>query len=80
MRCKSECACCGRSRPHRFDTYNAYIQGQEIEKEIKQLRKERAAARACGYDFVAGVSTNAHRLALLKQDPTFKIVVTGCKR
>ncbi|RKH26877.1 hypothetical protein D7Y15_20140 [Corallococcus sp. AB030] len=67
-------------KTHQFDTYNAYIQGQEIEKEIKQLRKERAAARACGYDFVVGVSTDAHRLALLKQDPTFKIVVTRCKR
>jgi len=67
-------------KTHRFDTYNAYIQGQEIQKELKQLRKERAAARACGYDFVVGVSTDAHRLALLKQDPTFKIVVTRCKR
>ncbi|WP_434299594.1 DUF6310 domain-containing protein [Corallococcus exiguus] len=67
-------------KTHQFDTYNAYIQGQEIEKGIKQLRKERAAARARGYDFVVGVSTDAHRLALLKQDPTFKIVVTRCKR
>ncbi|GMU02569.1 hypothetical protein KH5H1_66890 [Corallococcus caeni] len=67
-------------KTHRFDTYNAYIQGQEIEREIKQLLKERAAARTCGYDFVVGVSTDAHRLALLKQDPTFKIVVTKCKR
>nr|WP_216627082.1 DUF6310 domain-containing protein [Corallococcus exercitus] len=67
-------------KTHQFDTYNAYIQGQEIEKELKQLRKERAAARACGYDFVVGVSTDAHRLALLKQEPTFKIVVTRCKR
>ncbi|NNC02986.1 hypothetical protein HJC10_08990 [Corallococcus exiguus] len=67
-------------KTHQFDTYNAYIQDQEIEKELKQLRKERAAARACGYDFIVGVSTDAHRLALLKQDPTFKIVVTRCKR
>ncbi|RKH06984.1 hypothetical protein D7V97_21895 [Corallococcus sp. CA053C] len=67
-------------KTHRFDTYNAFVQDREIEKELKQLREERAAARACGYDFVVGVSTGAHRLALLKQDPTFKIVVTRCER
>ena len=47
---------------------------------MKQLDKERKAAAACGYDFVIGVSTDAHKLALLKRDSTFKIVVTGCKR
>ncbi|RKG92065.1 hypothetical protein D7V88_07610 [Corallococcus terminator] len=67
-------------KTHRFDTYNGFIQEREIEKEIVQLDKERDAALACGYDFVVGVSTDAHRLALLKQEPTFKIVVTGCKR
>ncbi|RKH45600.1 DUF6310 domain-containing protein [Corallococcus sicarius] len=67
-------------KTHRFDTYNGFIREQEIEKEIVQLAKERDAALACGYDFVVGVSTDAHRLALLKQEPTFKIVVTGCKR
>jgi lactate dehydrogenase-like 2-hydroxyacid dehydrogenase len=67
-------------KTHRFDTYNAYIQGQEIDKELKQLRKERAAARACGYDFVVGVSTQAHKDALLALEPSLKIVVTGCKR
>jgi hypothetical protein len=67
-------------KTHRFDTYNAFIRDREIEKEIEQLTKERDAARACGYDFVVGVSSAAHRLALLKQEPTLKIVVTGCKR
>ncbi|HEX8700528.1 MAG TPA: DUF6310 domain-containing protein [Myxococcaceae bacterium] len=67
-------------KTHQFDSYNDFIQDREIEKEIAQLTKERDAARACGYDFVVGVSSAAHRLALLKQEPTFKIVVTGCKR
>jgi hypothetical protein len=67
-------------KTHRFDTYNAFVRDREIETELKQLNKERDAALACGYDFVVGVSIDAHRLALLKQDPTFKIVVTGCKR
>jgi hypothetical protein len=67
-------------KTHQFDSYNDFIRDREIEKEIEQLTKERDAARACGYDFVVGVSSAAHRLALLKQEPTFKIVVTGCKR
>nr|WP_075006823.1 DUF6310 domain-containing protein [Stigmatella aurantiaca] len=67
-------------KTHQFDSYNDFIRDREIEKEIKQLTKERDAARACGYDFIVGVSSAAHRLALLKQEPTFKIVVTRCKR
>ena len=67
-------------KTHQFDTYNAFVQRQEIAKEMKQLNKQRKAAAACGYDFVVGVSTDAHKLALLKRDSTFKIVVTGCKR
>jgi hypothetical protein len=67
-------------KTHLFDSYNDFIRDREIEKEIAQLTKERDAARACGYDFVVGVSSAAHRLALLKQEPTLKIVVTGCKR
>ncbi|HLL01651.1 MAG TPA: DUF6310 domain-containing protein [Myxococcaceae bacterium] len=67
-------------KTHRFDTYKDFIRDQEIEKEIEQLRDERRAARACGYDFVVGVSTQAHRDALLVVDPALKIVVTGCKR
>ncbi len=41
---------------------------------------ERAIAVACGYDFVVGVSSAAHKEALLREEPTLKIVVTGCKR
>jgi hypothetical protein len=67
-------------KTHQFDSYNAYIRGEELEKEFKQLNKERDAARACGYDFVVGVSTQAHQTALFERDRTFKIVVTGCKR
>jgi hypothetical protein len=67
-------------KTHQFDTYNAFIRDQEIEKELTQLRKERDAALACGYDFVVGVSTQAHKDALLNRDQTLDIVVTGCKR
>jgi len=67
-------------KTHRFDTYPDFIRDQEIEKELEQLSKERDAARACGYDFVVGVSTQAHKQALLDKDSEFKIVVTGCPR
>ncbi|WP_075005594.1 DUF6310 domain-containing protein [Stigmatella aurantiaca] len=67
-------------KTHRFDTYSDFIQEREIEKEVAQLIKELAAARACGYDFVVGVSTQAHRLALLARIPTLHVVVTGCTR
>ncbi len=67
-------------KTHQFDTYNAFIQDREIDKELTQLRKERDAALACGYDFIVGVSTQAHKDALLNRDQTLDIVVTGCKR
>ena len=67
-------------KTHQFDTYNAFVQRQEIAKEMKQLNKQRKAAAACGYDFVVGVSTQAHKDALLQRDQFLNIVVTGCKR
>ncbi|NVI98917.1 hypothetical protein HV824_12420 [Myxococcus sp. AM009] len=67
-------------KTHRFDLYNDFIQDQEIKREIEQLRKERKAAMACGYEFVIGVSTEAHRDALLQENQSLNVVVTGCKR
>ncbi|WP_347402498.1 DUF6310 domain-containing protein [Corallococcus macrosporus] len=67
-------------KTHRFDTYSSFIQRTEIEKELKQLLEERRIAQACGYEFVIGVSTQAHKDALQQRNRTFKIVVTGCKR
>jgi hypothetical protein len=67
-------------KTHRFDMYPDFIRKQEIEKELTQLRKQRAAARACGYEYVVGVSTQAHKDALLAIERSLKIVVTGCKR
>jgi len=67
-------------KTHRFDSYNDFIQEREIEKEIRQLDKERRAATACGYGLVIGVSTQAHKDALLREDRFLNIVVTGCER
>jgi len=67
-------------KTHQFETYAEFIQDKEIEKEMKQLNKQRKAAAACGYGFVIGVSTQAHKDALLDRDRSLDIVVTGCKR
>ncbi|WP_368668985.1 DUF6310 domain-containing protein [Corallococcus sp. CA053C] len=67
-------------KTHRFDSYNYFIQKREIETELEQIEKEQDAAAACGYGYVIGVSTQAHKDALLAVLPSLKIVVTGCKR
>ncbi|MDC0710635.1 DUF6310 domain-containing protein [Stigmatella sp. ncwal1] len=67
-------------KTHQFDKYNAFVQKMEIDKEIKQIQKERAIAAACGYEFVVGVSTQAHKEALLRRDDSLNVVVTGCTR
>ena len=67
-------------KTHQFDKYNAFVQEMEIKKELKQIRKERAIAVACGYDFVVGVSTQEHKKALREADSSLNVVVTGCTR
>jgi hypothetical protein len=67
-------------KTHQFDTYPDFIRRREIEKELEQIEKERRAAEACGYDFIIGVSTQAHKDALLQADQSLNVVVTGCKR
>ncbi|MFY2561948.1 DUF6310 domain-containing protein [Corallococcus terminator] len=67
-------------KTHRFDTYSYFVQEREIEKEVEQLTKERDAARVCGYDFVVGVSQQAHKDALRALSPALHVVVTGCTR
>ena len=67
-------------KTHRFDTYNIFIRRMTIQEELPLLREERDIAAACGYDFVVGVSTQAHKDALLEEIPTLDVVVTGCTR
>jgi Family of unknown function (DUF6310) len=64
----------------RFDTYNDFVRERAIRKEYPLIQEERGKAEACGYGFVVGVSTQAHKDALLAEDITLNIVVTGCKR
>lgn len=64
----------------RFDKYNDFVQEQAIRTEVPDLQEERDIAEACGYGFVIGVSTEAHKEALLQEDRRLNIVVTGCPR
>jgi hypothetical protein len=65
-------------KTHDFDMYSPFIQERTVRKQIAELRHERDLAAACGYDFVVGVSSAAHKAELLRQAPDLKIVVTGC--
>ncbi|WP_434386711.1 DUF6310 domain-containing protein [Melittangium boletus] len=63
-----------------FDTYSDFLQAQVVEDQLEEFEEERGLARACGYGFKVGVSSEAHKAALQRADPSFDIVVTGCKR
>ena len=43
-----------------------------VRVKLPELKRERALAAACGYDFVIGVRSRAHKQALFRADPTFK--------
>lgn len=63
-----------------FDTYSRFLQNQVVRDQVAELGEERNIAEACGYGFVVGVSSAAHKAALEAQDRTLRIVVTGCNR
>ncbi|MFY2558228.1 DUF6310 domain-containing protein [Corallococcus terminator] len=67
-------------KTHRFETYTEFLRNQVAEDQAEEFQESRAIAVACGYDFIVGVSGAAHREALLREDFTLKIVVTGCNR
>jgi len=67
-------------KTHRFDTYSDFLQGRVVREQAAKMREERSIAAACGYGFVVGVSTEVHKEALLEEEPTLNIVVTGCAR
>ncbi len=67
-----------------FGRYNEFVKKQEIADELVEFEEESRIARACGYDFVVGVSTEEHKAALMpaleEAGLQIKVVVTGCKR
>jgi hypothetical protein len=58
-----------------FDTYPSDLRRIVIADQVPKLQHERALALACGFDFKVGVRSATHKAALLKQDPTLKVVI-----
>lgn len=61
-----------------FDTYSLFLLKQVANAQAEEMREERDIAEACGYGFVVGVRSAAHKAALLGVEPRLDIVVTGC--
>jgi hypothetical protein len=62
----------------RFDEYSPFLRDQVIRNQVPELLREFSIARACGFDFVVGVSSAAHQTALRREMPNIKLVLTGC--
>jgi hypothetical protein len=58
-----------------IETYNPFVLRTELEKQVAEALHERDLAAACGYDFVIGVRTEAHKSALLERDSSLDVVV-----
>ncbi|WP_371745546.1 DUF6310 domain-containing protein [Myxococcus sp. CA033] len=58
-----------------FDTYSVYLQRTVPDRQVRELRRERDLARACGFDFRVGVRSPEHQAALERLDGTLEIVV-----
>lgn len=63
-----------------FEGYSAFLKKRVVEDQLEEFGEERSIAEFCGYAFKVGVSSEAHKAALLGEDDTFDIVVTGCER
>lgn len=46
-----------------------------VKVKLPELRREQALANACGYDFVIGVRSKAHKQALLRAESKLKVVL-----
>ncbi|WPB82695.1 DUF6310 domain-containing protein [Archangium violaceum] len=58
-----------------YDTYPPELREIVLADQVPDLQHERALALACGFDFKVGVRSATHKAALLKQDPTLKVVI-----
>ncbi|WP_375745842.1 DUF6310 domain-containing protein [Corallococcus interemptor] len=67
-------------KTYQFDTYSDYLRERVVAQQVDEFHEDRKIAEACGYRFVVGVSSAAHKEALLRLDSSLQIVVTGCTR
>jgi hypothetical protein len=47
----------------------------ELAKQVEEGLRERERAAACGYDFVIGVRTEAHKRLLEEAEPRLTVVL-----
>jgi hypothetical protein len=43
--------------------------------KLPELRREARLAKECGHEFIVGVRSHAHKIALDRADSTLKVVV-----
>jgi hypothetical protein len=67
-------AACAAPTPRRLDQVVIPFEPHQV----PELLREFSIARACGFDFVVGVSSAAHQTALRREMPNIKLVLTGC--
>jgi hypothetical protein len=60
-----------------IETYNPFVRERELDKQVVEGRRERDLAAACGYDFIIGVLTEAHRQMLEEAEPDLTVVLMG---
>lgn len=58
-----------------FDKHNPHSQKFFARVKLPEIRREKRLAEECGYKFVLGVRSPAHKTALLALDPDLTIVV-----
>ena len=60
-----------------FDKHDPHSQKFFIKVKLPELQREAKLAKECGYDFVVGVRSEAHKIALERADGSLKVVVMG---
>ncbi len=58
-----------------FNKHSPHSQKFFIKMKLGELQREKRLAEACGYDFIVGVRSEAHKTALKRADPSLKVVV-----
>ncbi|WP_306440921.1 DUF6310 domain-containing protein [Corallococcus aberystwythensis] len=58
-----------------FDKHSPHSQAFFVKMKLPEIQREKRLAEACGYIFVVGVRSAAHKAALERLDPNLDIVV-----
>jgi len=58
-----------------FDLHSPRSQAFFARVKLPEIQREKRLAEACGYDFVVGVRSAAHKTALLRLEPKLNIIV-----